>query len=245
MSSIKYIFLAILLVFTACESLKSKNYELLSDKEGENNNPDLALEYLDKAIVEDPTKSRLYFKKALYLQRVNRFENALESINFAIYYAEIINLEYSQKAKIFYHLNNLDSSFYYHDLSIETVQKPEKALQARAETYFLLKNYGAALLDVNQSLEYNKSYLSAYFTRGEIFLNGLNNPKKAIEDFSKIINFDSKPTGEYGNITALAYTLRGIGYFKLEQIELACLDWEKTKVEGYEEAESLLEDFCK
>lgn len=239
-----FIYLGLVILFS-CETLKSREYEVLSDEAWEKNDSKLALKYIEEAISTNQKEERLYLKKTLYLEAENRYKEALNSINIAISNSEISDIKYSLKAKIYFQLNELDSSFYYHDLAIKSAKNPEKALISRAETNFKLKQYDSALQDVSKSLELNSENLSAYFLRGEIFLNGLQKPENAIEDFSYIINKDSKPEEEYCEITALALTMRGVGYFKLEETNLACTDWKNALDKGYEGAKGLLEDFCK
>lgn len=234
-----------LVILFSCKNLKSREFEVLSDEAWKKDESKLALEYIEEAIRTNQKEGRLHLKKSLYLQAEKRYKEALNSLEIAILNSEVSDLKYSLKAKIYFHLNELDSSFFYHDLAIKTAKKPEKALISRAETSFKLKQYNNALQDVSKSIELNSRNLSAYFLRGDIFLNGLQKSENAIGDFSYIINSDSKLKKEYAEITVLALTMRGIAYFKLEETDLACLDWKNALDKGNEEAKGLIEDFCK
>jgi tetratricopeptide (TPR) repeat protein len=241
----KRFFYLVLVILFSCKNLKSREFEVLSDEAWKKNESQLALEYIEEAIRTNQKEGRLHLKKSLYLQAERRYKEALNSIEIAILNSEVSDIKYSQKAKIYFHLNELDSSFFYHDLAIKSAKNPYKALVSRAETKFKLKQYESALEDVSKSLELNSENLSAYFLRGEIFLNGLQKPEIAIEDFSYIINSDSKLKKEYAEITVLALSMRGIAYFKLEDTTLACLDWKSALDEGFEVTKGLIEDFCK
>lgn len=238
-----FLYLGLVILFS-CETLKSREYEVLSDEAWEKNDSKLALKYIEEAISSNQKEERLHFKKTLYLKAENRYKEALNSIDIAISNSEVSDIKYSLKAEIYFQLNELDSSFYYHDLAIKSAKNPEKALISRAETNFKLKQYDNALQDVSKSLELNSENLSAYFLRGEIFLNGLQKPENAIEDFSYIIKKDKKLKEGYADIKSLALSMRGIGYFKLKQTNLACLDWQNSLDNGFEGAKGLLEDFC-
>lgn len=101
-----------LVILVSCETLKSRDYEALSDVAWEKNDSKLALEHIEEAIRKNQKEGRLHFKKTLYVQAENRYKEALNSIDIAISNSEVSDLKYSLKAKIYFHLNNLDSSFF-------------------------------------------------------------------------------------------------------------------------------------
>lgn len=113
---------------------------------------------------------------------------------------------------------------------------PEDFLKNGLEKYEI-KDFGGALSDFSTALEMSPDFAEAYHARGLLLGKEFHKYNKAIKDFSKAIKL--KP--DY----AEAYYNRGVTYRILDDIKNSCEDWKKAKELGYEEADVLIEKYCK
>ncbi len=82
--------------------------------------------------------------------------------------------------------NNFTEIIKLCDEAIEKDNKDEDAYFLKANCYFELEDYNAAIENLNKVIELNPNSEKAYFNRG-ISKSDLGNDKEAIEDYNKSI----------------------------------------------------------
>ncbi|KYG81101.1 tetratricopeptide repeat protein [Roseivirga ehrenbergii] len=238
--------LVLVLVFSicSCSARRARTWEALADEAADEFKPDEALSYLENAIEITPHNSRLHYKKSTLLQETNKFEQALESINTAIKYTNSINLEYLMKAEILYDLGMIDSSLFYHNLSILNAENAEIAFEGRAKTYLQINEIDLAMADFDKAIFINPEYLRTYFSRGEFLYNAREDYNGAIRDFSVIIDNSSKLVNRELFLSSI-YAFRGLCYYEIGNVESACKDWHLASNLGFEDVNNLIDKNCK
>ena len=113
-------------------------------------------------------------------------------------------------------------------------EKPQEAYNLRSQVYALMGNFPDALKEINKALEENYS-VKNLFNRGMIRYS-MKLYKTALEDFNAIVT-DSLNFAE-------AYYFRGNCKFKLNDLDGACIDWNKTKELGKAIASKEIEYNC-
>lgn len=233
-----------LLVLASCKTRRSEILEVRSDLENEDLNTEKAIKFIDKAINLTPKNSRLYFKKSIYLQHLSRHDEALEAIDIAIKNSDPINLEYSRKAKIFFELDEIDSAFFYHNLSVNKAASKHIALNLRASDYLKIGMLDSALSDINRALILEQDYIEGFFTRGEILYESQKDYSEALSNFSYVID-KTKNLKDFDKLfLGQAYFFRGACFFRLSKLELACLDWNEAINFGVKEVNLMFEESC-
>jgi len=106
----------------------------------------------------------------------------------------------------------------------------------RGLAYYNLKDYEHALIDFDKSIEIDSNYFLSYNQRGIIKCRQ-DNCLDAINDFNTAIRL--KP--DY----ALANFNLGIAYLQLANFTDACLQLNKAKELGYENADNIIDQYCK
>jgi tetratricopeptide (TPR) repeat protein len=96
--------------------------------------------------------------------------------------------------------------------------QPDEAYFARAFAYAELRDYGKAVRDYNQAIEFVPGNAAAYNNRGIVYHN-LGDYERAIADYDRVIDLDP----EY----AAAYNNRGIVYHNLGDYERAIADYDR------------------
>ncbi|PZX51321.1 tetratricopeptide repeat protein [Algoriphagus chordae] len=210
-----------------------------SDLEGNRGDFDLAILHLDNAIVLTPTNSRLFYKKANYLIRLEQFQEALQAINLGIEFTDKMGLYYLKKAEIFHGLSQLDSSSFYYNLSIQNNQNPEEVYESSAKSYMKLALYDSALSDINKAIQINPNYIEAYNTRGDIYYDEFDY-ENAINDYTFVI--DNSIDDDV--LTGSAFVHRGGSFYRRGNLKLACEDWKLAVELGMNQASILIDDFC-
>ncbi|BAY37673.1 tetratricopeptide repeat protein [Nostoc sp. NIES-2111] len=182
------------------------------------NQPQRALEAIEKAIQSQPNNPNLYNEKSVVLNDLKGYTQAEAAINKAI--------DLSPRAAFF--LNR--GYFYYEqkkwDLALADYTQalkinPQLALayNNRGLLYKEPKKWDLALADYNQALKINPQYAEAYYNRGLVYYE----QKKwelALADFTQALKINPQ--------FAQAYYNRGVLYYEQKKWELALADLNQT-----------------
>lgn len=150
--------------------------------------------------------------------KVNR-----EQFNSGIVTIEDFNVEYRKIALALLEL--LDDIFDNNENEISPI------FLKLGQEMLLEKDFLSAKKYFDKALNEDNSLIDAYFDRGTAKL-ALGEFIDAIVDFSIVINRTPK--------NGLALYNRGVSFFKLEQIDKACEDWNKVKELGLDIADEAL-----
>lgn len=129
-----------------------------------------AMQYIDKAINEQPESASLHYQKGTFLLSQNKLDDAVSEFKEAIKLKEdfidaYVNLAivYGQKQK-------------YNDV-ISLLDKAENYSTKNAKVYFnrgyakaLLNNMQGAIIDLTKAIELEPNYAQAYIVRGRAYL---------------------------------------------------------------------------
>jgi len=128
-------------------------------------------------------------------------------------------------------------------LATEPEINSDDAYRLRGSCKFNLNDLNGALIDVNKAIdEYSKlkhfywGLIQAYNLRAEIY-HKLHKHKKAIKDYTKIIELVPNK--------AEAYYQRGLYFISIGKKRNACKDLYKSLELGFQDAQNLINDFCK
>lgn len=111
---------------------------------------------------------------------------------------------------------------------IELDPKNKDAYMIRAISKYHLENFHEALLEINEVIEIYPNDDFSYFWRGKIQLK-FKEYNSAFVDFSQAIEINPKDANSYHQRAFISYVINN-------EITKACLDWEKAKNLGHEEA---------
>lgn len=191
----------------------------------------------------DRNKAIEFYNLAIKNSKNSKVSEAFEQFVEAISIDSTFRNPYLQ----LYTVSMSDSSFM--DSTIIILQKSKKIFQQDDEIcYYLGEMYKAkgevkrAMAEYSMAIAYSKMngedfYLvpKYYFNRANICLEK-NMISTAVLDYTYALNL--KP--DYG----VAYTNRGICFYKMEEIEAACKDWQKAFDMGILQVKEYLEKNC-
>ncbi len=89
----------------------------------------------------------------------------------------------------------------------------------KGDSYQDKGQWDKAIAEYNKAIELNPEYAEAYYNRGTAYAQGKGQFDQAISDFTKAIELNPKHAKAYNN--------RGITYYKLDQSDHACDDFQK------------------
>lgn len=119
-------------------------------------------------------------------------------------------------------LNNV----YFYNKSTEPFEAPHIAEP----------NTSKAIIDYTQKIEINPNSALTYYNRGILYLN-IKEYSKAIIDFDKTIELNPNDADSYYS--------RGCAHQKIGNKDKACEDWQISNSLGNEQAQILINEYCK
>ena len=132
-------------------------------------------------------------------------------------------------------LNNLDGAIEDYTNAIKIDTNYTIAYNNRGWAKYLKEDFKGAVEDYQKALIINSNYAFSWNNMGIAYFK-LEQYSKAVEAYNEAIKIDPK----YGN----AYLNRGSAKELMKDFKGACLDWQKAKELGVEEAKDFLKD-CK
>lgn len=157
------------------------------------------------------------------------------------------------------------------DFNISIEMEPTgQAYYNRAYSKSMLEDFKSAIEDFDKTIEFEYRLAEAYFERGYC-KDQLNDPSGAISDYSKAIKLKKDYTDAYNNRAfskfklkdfkgaikdfdkalkikpgyIIGYVNRGFAKKELGDQSGACQDWMKAMELGYQEAQNLIDKYCK
>tara|TARA_B100001287_G_C22682896_1_gene531503 strand:- start:1145 stop:2668 length:1524 start_codon:yes stop_codon:yes gene_type:complete len=229
-------------LFIKNESLKdSSRYYVArindySIEEMQGDNYKLANNLLNKALRFDDKNPKIYYYKAIILERNKKFDDAIIEYNMAFNLNEFYYSALNAKANILYSKEKINEAFKLYSKVIEMSYEKAIYYYNRGRAFVELDDYSSAIDDFSKAIEINPKYESTYWWRGYTFYK-LENYSSAIDDFSKSIEFDS------GDDLASTYYFRGLckGYLKMDM----CDDMKKACELKENNACKLKREFCR
>ncbi len=189
-----------------------------------------------------------YYMRGLTNYKLDFFRNSIDDFN-----------------KVLLLLNNLsDTNDYKNEV------KMDQLFQYRGECYYNLNDYENALEDYSKAIEYNNQNAEVYSDRGLMLLNNeeielakqdyekaleispndldylyvhafllqrMNDMENSLKEFNKILEIDKNYVD--------AYLSRADIYIYLNDIDKACSDFEEAKKLGDENAQNMINKYCK
>ena len=176
-------------------------------------NYDKAIEFLNKAIENNPKNANAYYLLGQYFSNIGKHELAIENVEKAI---NIDNKYFDVLGKIYLNAGNNDEAIEFankaiennpknalaydvlghaflntgkHELAIENTEKAanidNKYFDCLGQAYMRGRKYEKAIEVLNKAIENNPINANAYNILGSIFSDRLNNYTEAINYFNK------------------------------------------------------------
>jgi tetratricopeptide (TPR) repeat protein len=146
---------------------------------------------------------------------------------FTVYYA---------RAQSYTAINDFEKAAEDMEFLVRYFPDNEKFLYETGRIHYLNNSFLKALKHFNKLLEISADSAIYFQARGETYL-ATKIYKYAIMDFSMALDLDP--------VNSECYLKKGLARFQLGDTEGACIDWDKARRCGSEEAESLLTRHCK
>ncbi|WP_236104130.1 tetratricopeptide repeat-containing S1 family peptidase, partial [Sphaerospermopsis reniformis] len=182
---------------------------------------DLALNVINIAIRNQPSFYRSYLLKGMILQKLKKYENAVEALNLAILKAEKKDKEkdfllYQLRGELFDELKRHQEAIADYTQAITINPQYALAYYNRGVVKSDLGDKKGAIADYTQAITINPQYVSAYYNRG-VVKSDLGDKKGAIADFTQAITINPQ--------LARAYVNRGIAKAQLGDAAGAIADF--------------------
>lgn len=124
-----------------------------------------ALAAFDFAIISDDTFIGAYFEKGKVLERLHRYNEAIENYLITLEFDDPTSFAYLRIGKCYEHLNNTELAIQYYYKTVHEDPLLDKGWQAITDFYYKLKNYPKALYYINKAIDIdgqNISYWKRY-----------------------------------------------------------------------------------
>ena len=194
-------------------------------------NYEAAMAYYDRAIRYDPSYAEAYYQRGLVFIEMDKTSFAVEDFEHALALGLMMD-EDDDYAQVYFRRGNdyFDAELFTfaiddYDVALKLDPQASEIYAQRAETQLLLKNYGAAIQDIekaisiNPAIEKGDEYAIAYYSRAVRLIDD-GNSESGLTDLNEAIRLNEK----YGD----SYALRGDLYLMKHQYERAIDDFNQT-----------------
>jgi predicted O-linked N-acetylglucosamine transferase (SPINDLY family) len=191
--------------------------------------PLAALDICQLIIAAEPAVSLGYHDRSIILQRLNRYEDALTSIDKAIELQPDSAEFHNDRGNVLYMLNRVGDALASYDKAIKCKPDYADAYNNRGNILYVLKREEDALVSYDNAIALRPSYAAAHCNRGNA-LRALRRLDEALTSFDKAVAL--KP--EY----AEAHNYRGLALIDMRRLHeaLASIDKAIALAPGYAEA---------
>lgn len=157
------------------------------------NQPELSLSHLNRALSLQANLSKAYFDRALVKEQLGDEKGALKDYNILIEDRNGKYLEaFLNRGLTFKMLGDFESALKDINFVIENSKPSSDLFKNRGNLFALMGEMDAAVEDYKRAIDLNPSYSEAFFNRGIAYLN-LGKDSKACADFeeSKILGYET------------------------------------------------------
>jgi len=222
--------------------VKSKNpnselaYNYLGVFEYERQNTEKAIYYFTKGIEFNSNYDQPFSNRATIRRQQGNYTGAIEDFNHVLtLYPNNYDVLYS-RGLTYTQMGAFDKAIIDFDKLISIQTNNWEALNARGYAHYLFGNFDKALNDYNQALLYNQEAFIVYENLGLLYFKKVDY-EKALVAFNQVISLKHDYSQAYSN--------RASCHFMLNQVDLACKDWEKAYSLGMNDVENLIVKYCK
>ena len=191
--------------------------QLLASIYGQQNNPQTALQYFDRALQIDQNIASVHNNKGNVLKTLNRFEDALASYDKAISLKDNFAEAHAHRGNVLRELNRFEEALASYDKAISLKGNFAEAYVNRGNALRELKRINEALASYDKAISLKDNFAEAHAHRGNI-LSELNRFEEALASYDKAISLK-------GNF-AEAYVNRGNVLRELKRINEALASYD-------------------
>ncbi len=189
-----------------------------------------------RAVELDPLFAIGWYNLGQVERNLGNYKSAEKYLNKAIGLEENLTKAYFERALLMKQLGKKEAALKDYDMILKLEGKNYmEALVNRGLTKKMMGDFNGAMSDLNKAIEELPRQPELRKNRGNIHLL-LGMPRKAVDDYTKAIQFNSN--------YAEAYYNRAIAFFILYDKVSACADLEKSIDLGYPPADQLKKYFC-
>ena len=191
--------------------------QLLASIYGQQNNPQTALQYFDRALQIDQNIASVYNNKGNVLKTLNRFEDALASYDKAISLKENFAEAHAHRGNVLRELNRYEEALASYDKAISLKTNFAEAHAHRGNVLRELNRYEEALASYDKAISLKTNFAEAHAHRGNV-LRELNRYEEALASYDKAISLKTN--------FAEVYVNRGNALRELKRINEALVSYE-------------------
>ncbi|NTW32144.1 MAG: tetratricopeptide repeat protein [Bacteroidetes bacterium] len=206
------------------------------NSKNEKKNYKAALIDFDKAVKLGCNDVDLFMNRGIVKANMGNYSNAITDFNVAIRLKPAYSLAICNRGTAYDKIGKSDSAIADYTKAIELNQNYTDAYFYRGIVYDKIEKYESAITDYSKVIELNPNYDIPYFSRGNNYFK-IGKFNNAIADYNKTIELNRE------NMDALFNR----GYAKLYSNDKkgACNDWLSAQQNGYPQAASALQMYCK
>jgi protein O-GlcNAc transferase len=183
----------------------------------QSNQPQYALECLDRAVRIDPRSAEAHIEHGNALSRLNRYEEAIQSYTEAIGMAPNQWIAHYNRANALQVLKRHEAALAGYDQAIALKPNHAAAFNKRADSLYELRRYTEAVSSYDGATAIRPDYIDAYRGRGNALFK-LAQYEPAAASYQKVIEFKHDDADAHNN--------RGNALYRLKQIEAAVASYD-------------------
>jgi tetratricopeptide (TPR) repeat protein len=196
-----------------------------------------AIKDYDKALKLNPGDHRILHLRGKSKKFIGDISGALSDMNAAIETDSSYVIAYIDRAYVFASINQWEMAWIYFNYAIELdPNQPANIYFSRGYGYQIAKAYRQALADYKKAIELDPSNLDAYLNAGNSLIE-LKEFDRAIEMYnSGLIKKPDDGRLHFG---------KACSYIQKEQMEKACVSFQRAKQLNLKKADAEIEKYCK
>lgn len=234
------IIFALFLIFCSCQN--SNQCLILGQQELDNSNYLKAKNYLDQAIKKDPLNFEAYYSRAITLYSIDSVRLALNDLERATNILPDFLLAIISKVQIKFNSKDYIGAILTSREILSLDPRNTFAYNMIGFSKLELSEYEECIKVYDKSLEIEPNNYLGYLNRGQAYAH-LNDYLNSKTDFSNAINHISESDVKLRKDLGIAYYDRALSNYKLNLIQDAFKDLNKSSSLGCEQAIELLRTY--